>query len=67
MTKIETNRIMEMSAGLVSPIMVYVGFLNIDFQCTNIDNRYEVELNTGYNFTEFSSNYYGIYVSLFCL
>ena len=60
MTKIETNRIMEMSAGLVSPIMVYVGFLNIDFQCTNIDNRYEVELNTGYNFTEF----YGIYVSV---
>ena len=54
---------MEISAGLVSPIMVYFGFLNIDFQCTNIDNRYEVELNTGYNFTEF----YGIYDSLFCL
>ena len=65
MTKIETNRIMEISAGLVSPIMVYVGFLNIDFQCTNIDNRYEVELNTGYNFTEFSSNYCDITVYMF--
>ena len=60
MTKIETNRIMEISAGLVSPIMVYVGFLNIDFQCMKTDNRYEVESNRGYNF-------YGIYVSLFCL
>ena len=44
---------MEISAGLVSPIIVYVGFPRIDFQCMKIDNRYEVELNTGYNFTEF--------------
>ena len=49
---------MEISAGLVSPIMVYVGFLNIDFQCTYIDNRYEVELNTRYNFTELNVKIY---------
>ena len=47
MTKIETNRIMELYAGLVSPIIIYVGFLkqNGDFQFMNIYNRYEVKLN----------------------